>query len=447
LSVPGAPVFRTSGLAQPAAARVQPLEVPTYGDLELPAGDLEYGRPDGLTLDACINLLVQQNLDIVAARLEIPMADADVLTANLRSNPVFYADYQLLPYGHFSFRRPGGPQQADVNVNYPLDVSRKRQARTQSAAVARKVTEAQLQDAIRTQIDNLHTVYVGVVAAGLTERFSEVYLKGISRLYRLQQQLYERGQAKLSDVLEIKVNVEKAQLQVRESKETKLKANQALALLLNLPLKDLERIDVRDPIGDVHPLPLSKDDLVAKGLQNRPDLQAIKLGVLRSEKDVQLARANAFPDVYLLYQPYTFQNNTYIGVQSAYSWTLGVTASVPLYNRNQGNIQRAKINVSQTQIQAASLERNVVSDVLNAIREYEQSRLSVIEMKKEILPASKEVLESAFRRWQGGETSALEYLDVQKDYNDMVRQYRDALVRFRNAMLDLNTAVAERVVP
>jgi cobalt-zinc-cadmium efflux system outer membrane protein len=174
---------------------------------------------------------------------------------------------------------------------------------------------------------------------------------------------------------------------------------------------------------------------------------AIRLGVMRSEKDVKLARANAYPDVYVLYQPYTFQNNTYLGVPSAYSWTLGVTASVPLYNRNQGNIRRAKLNVVQTQIQAASVERGVVSDVLNAAREYEQSRLSVIEMRKEIVPASREVRNTAYRRWQGGETNAIEYLSAQQDFNDVVRQYRDALVRYRQAMLDLNTAVSERVVP
>ncbi len=180
--------------------------------------------------------------------------------------------------------------------------------------MARKVTEAQLQDPIRTQIDNLYTVYVGVVAAGLTERFSEDYLKGITRLYGLNQQLYNKGQIKQADVLAIKANVERAQLQVRESKQAKLKANQALALMLNLPLSDLERLDVRDSIGAIRELPLPQDALVAKALQNRPDLQAIKLGVMRSEKDVTLAQANAYPDVYLLYQPYTFQNNTYLGV-------------------------------------------------------------------------------------------------------------------------------------
>ena len=49
--------------------------------------------------------------------------------------------------------------------------------------------------------------------------------------------------------------------------------------------------------------------------------------------------------------------------------------------------------------------------------------------------------------WKGGETSAVEYLEAQKDYNDVVRQYRDALVRHRRSMLDMNTAVGARVVP
>ena len=91
-----------------------------------------------MDLDAAIEQLVKQNLDLEAARLEIPMAEADVLTANLRANPIFYADTQLIPYGHYSFLRPGGPPQSDININYPLDITFKRAARTRSAREAKK---------------------------------------------------------------------------------------------------------------------------------------------------------------------------------------------------------------------------------------------------------------------------------------------------------------------
>jgi outer membrane protein, heavy metal efflux system len=178
LSTPGAPVFRQGG-AQAAVASIQPAQTPQYGELSLPPEQETYGPADGLSLDAAIESLVQQNLDVQAARMEIPMADADILTANLRANPIFYADTQLIPYGHFSFLRPGGPAQTDINLNYPLDVSFKRSARTRSAREARSVTEAQLQDFVRTSIDNLYTVYEDDVSAGLTVKFSEVFTKGI----------------------------------------------------------------------------------------------------------------------------------------------------------------------------------------------------------------------------------------------------------------------------
>ena len=61
--------------------------------------------------------------------------------------------------------------------------------------------------------------------------------------------------------------------------------------------------------------------------------------------------------------------------------------------------------------------------------------------------ASKTVRDTAFKLWQGGSSTAVDYLEAQQDFNDVVKQYRDALVRHRNAMLDLNTAVGSRVLP
>ena len=445
LSAPSAPAFRTSSRSQFAVQPIQEQNVPAYGDLGLP--ETMEGPDEGMTIDTAIELLVKQNLDLEAYRLEIPMADADLLTANLRANPIFYADTQLIPYGHFSFLRPGGPPQSDININYPLDVSFKRASRTRSARAARKVTEAQLQDAIRNSIDNLYTVYVDCVAASLTVKFSETYEAGTRKLLERNESLFKSGIIKLGDVLALRAKLQIAELQVRESRQAKVKANRALALMLNLPLSDATKLEVRDSIGQVREVPSTREDLVNRALAGRPDLIAIKMGVMRANADVQLAKANAYPDVYVLYQPYTFQNNTYLGVPSAYSWTLGLTATIPLYNRNQGNITRAKINVNQTQIQSTSVERQVTRDVLDAAQELEQSYISVLEYRREIIPAAGEVRDAAFRLYDKGETSVVDYLEAQLSYNDVVKQYRDSMVRHRRAILDLNTAIGERILP
>ena len=49
---------------------------------------------------------------------------------------------------------------------------------------------------------------------------------------------------------------------------------------------------------------------------------------------------------------------------------------MPIYNRNQGGIERAKINVTQSQTQLAEQERQVQIDVEEAVQEYEISRQS-----------------------------------------------------------------------
>ena len=83
------------------------------------------------------------SLDLRSKFHEIPMARADILQASLRANPVFYQDGQLLQYrAAVQPGGPGGPQQFDTNITYPLDISHKRQARTVVAARAEKVLEA-----------------------------------------------------------------------------------------------------------------------------------------------------------------------------------------------------------------------------------------------------------------------------------------------------------------
>ncbi len=446
LNPPGPPVAPRVAVVQTPSV-LEPASLPRYGELELPLQEEEEGPADGLTLDQAINRLIKSNINLLALKFELSMADADILTATLRNNPIFYADGQLVPYGHYSNQRPGGDTQYDVNFTQPIDVWRKRKARTIVAQRAKKVTEAQFQDAIRQSIDNLYTAYVDAVAAKLTVRFSQTYRTGLVRLLNLNTQLQGAGFIKPADVLAIKSRLELAELQIRESSQTQAKTLRTLGLLLDLPPAEADKLELRSTVYDIRPLPTTSEALIETGLNARPDLLSYRYGLSRAQADVVNARAQRFSDVYLLYQPYTMQNNNWQGLKNAYSWTLGVTVALPVFNRNQGNILRSKLNAEQSKYELAGQEKQVIYDVAEAIREYDLSLNSVIEYRKEVIPASKEVRDSAFRRWQGGESSALDYLEAQQDYNDVVRQYRDALVRHRRAMLDLNTAVGSRIIP
>ena len=121
-------------------------------------------------------------------------------------------------------------------------------------------------------------------------------------------------------------------------------------------------------------------------LAARPDVMAFRLGITAAQANVGLQRANRFSDAYLLYQPYTYQNNAPFGKQSGTSWAVGITVPLPVYNRNQGNIERAKINVYQTEVQLAFQERRVETEVLQALKEYQVSGQIARHIKEQIMP-------------------------------------------------------------
>ena len=56
-------------------------------------------------------------------------------------------------------------------------------------------------------------------------------------------------------------------------------------------------------------------------------------------------------------------NLAYLGDKSTTAWALGITLPLPVFNRNQGNIERARINIEQTMLQLDAVERIAASEI------------------------------------------------------------------------------------
>jgi cobalt-zinc-cadmium efflux system outer membrane protein len=394
-----------------------------------------------------IDRLVRENLDLRAQFHEIPKARADILTASLRANPIFYADSQLIPYGTYSKERPGGPVQYDINITYPVDISHKRQARTAVACQAKRVIEAQFQDAVRLQINSLYTTFVEVLAARETLRYAEASTTGLAQLLDKTQKQLKGGEKTRGDVERIRIQLDSALIGMADVEEALRTAKRRLAPLLRMDPLEAENIDLRGTIDDLAPPPPGSGELIGIAMNNRPDVVALRFGTGLASADVRLARAERFQDVYVLYQPYTFQNNAPFNTKSSHSWALGVTVPLPIYNRNQGNIQRAQTNVSQTKTQLAAAELKLLTEVREAEREYHISRSAVERIERDLLPGARRIRDETLRRYNQGEAALVDYLVAQREYNEIVRQYRDTQVRHRKSMLALNTAVGIRLLP
>lgn len=406
------------------------------------------GPPDGLTLDAALERMMAANLDIRGLRHELTQADADILTAGLRTNPLVYMDTQFIPYGSFSDRRPGGPTQYDLNITLPMDVSRKRQSRTVVARMAKSTLEAQFQDVTRRQIDNLYRAFVNLQAARIDRLAAEATVRRQQqRLVELRQR-DDRSDPRAADAIDhLAFVLERSRNALDEATEAYEDARDGLGVLLNLSLDETATLEPQGSLRARVPEPPGLDELEAIALRCRPDLHAARLGVNRAGAELALQRANRFDDVYLFYDPITIQDGSAYGVQSASSWAVGLTFALPIFNRNQGNIARAESNVGQSKLEASALERRALAEVRLAEREYRRSRDAIGQIEQAILPRAEATLVRRQEQFAAGDIVIDDLEGAIEDLAEVTQSHRDAVIRHRRAMLELNTAVGLRLMP
>jgi cobalt-zinc-cadmium efflux system outer membrane protein len=435
-----------SNLKVPRSRTAQDLPLPLDPDPQRPRRGLPalkpfFGKPDGITLDMAVEILLHNSLDLAQSRGDISQAEADLITAGLRTNPIAYVDTQGVPYGKYTRNSSGGPNQFDFNIVHPLDLSHKRQARTKSAWLNSCAVEAKYRDVVRLAIDNLYTAYVDALLAQRNVEFED---------RKNPTLLKERGaNTSIFSVIDRD-----------DANEAFEEAMRTLSLQLNLPLGELKQ---RGLYGRLHftrrdepPLP-PEDELVRIALANRPDLMTQRIIVSRSDADIAVARANRFDDALLMYQPYTF----YTGIpnvtpRNMLAWAVGVTVPLPIYNRQQGNIAKAATIASQARTQLALLEKTVEADVRRAVRQHESTLRAVERVKAETLSDEAMAIKPLMKRFEKGGPSPdlqmlmlLERLQrlISDDDDNQLAKLDELKIQHRRSMLKLNTAVGQRVLP
>jgi cobalt-zinc-cadmium efflux system outer membrane protein len=426
-------------------------------------------RPDQvLTLDDAIVRLVSASARDRSGYLEIPMARADVLIAGLRDGPVFSADGPPFRMGQhagttdrFDTRfapsqfdtnvtyadRPIPPPQNDINISHPLDYSLKRRLRSMRAGVATTVVEAQYQDAVRIRIAALYSAYVDV--------------QEMQELIRLQNQAAARCRPLLQATGVGKQKGTRSQLDEdvlmsgflalagpadgRQGDRARAR-RRALARLLELPTGEADGLKV-EPIAPMKSLP-PVAELIRLGLERRPDIAALRLGLIATEAAAEKAskQATRNRDSYLLYQPYLFQDRPSEDREDAKSYALGVTVPLPVYERHGGDVSRAQVNLQLTRIQLASAEKALTQEVEQLHRQCESS-LAEVRGLQITLRNEWRACQVVGQKYAAGEAGSVDVRNAWLALRKTEIRQLELMVKYRQGLLALNTAVGVRLFP
>ena len=390
-----------------------------------------------ITLDQAIDLALAHNHSVKAQRTLILQNQAQEITANLRPNPTFLADSQFVPFfspQYFSSDNLDQTQQFDVGLSYLFERGHKRQRRLQAARDQTAVTRAQVTDAERTLAFSVGQQFVSVLLAESTLQFALQDLQDFQEEVNISEAQLKAGAISEGDYLKIKLQLLQFQTDVSSARLAKVQALVGLRQFLGYDAVP-ENFDV---IGDLayQSIQSKLEDLQARALQSRPDYRAAELGITAAQSQILLAKANAKVDVDGTY------NFTHVSGENSAS--IFVSADLPIFNRNQGEIARTRYALTQAQEQQQSTSDAVLSDVSNAYEALRSNDEIVHLYTSGYLKQaqdSRDISEYAYKR---GAASLLDYLDAARSYRAAQLAYRQALASYMTAVEQMKEAVGTR---
>ncbi len=390
-----------------------------------------------ITLDQAIELTRQANPTLLAQRTLISQNREQEVTANLRPNPTLTSDAQYLPLfspSQWSSEYIDNTAQFDLGIGYLFERGKKRQHRLQAARDATSVTESQVLDIERTTIANTAQQFVAALLAKSNLEFAERFLDSYKHTVGISQEQHQAGAMSKADLLKIQLQTLQFQTDVTSAKIALVQALNSLRESIGFDAIP-RNYDVAGQLA-YEPLNLSLDDLRARALGSRPDLQAAQRAITAAQSQIGLAKANARQDI----------NGTfdYGHVNAANVGAFYFSMPLPIFNRNQGEVARTYYALTQSQFQEKAAQQMVMTDVKNAYETLLNNRDVVQLFDHDYLQQAKQSLEIAQFAYQHGAASLLDFLDAERTYRSTELSYRQALASYMTAAEQLRQAVGTR---
>ena len=396
--------------------------------------------PVKITLDDAIQMALAHNHTLLAARTTVQQSEALETTANLRPNPVLLGDALFLPIfqpTYFSADYVDASAQFDLGISYLFERGKKRQHRLEAAKDQTAVTRSQVADTERGLTFQVATLFISAQLAESALALAQQGLKDFQNTVDISQERYRAGDISEDDFLKIKLQLLQFQ---SDASQAQLGRVQALANLRQLLGRESVPVDY-DLAGpfDYQPLSAHVEDLQAKALATRPDLQAARQNVTAANSLYTLAKANGKRDI-------TGEIN-YTHIYSLNLASFFGQIQLPLFDRNQGEIARTRVAITQAEEQQKAASDQVLTDVEDAYESL-QTNDQIIQLYRsgylDEAQQDRDISEYAYKR---GAASLLDFLDAERSYRATQLAYRQSLASYLLALEQLREAVGTRSLP
>ena len=400
----------------------------------------------GLALQELLQVMQARNKELEAVRTQLGQADARLAQARLRPNPTLDIEHSDdVPFANEGERRNS------ISFSQPFELGGKRARRIQVAQAFAELTRAQVAEVERQLTIRVRTLFGQAVAAA-------AQLQELEQIGRLNQQMTHIMETRLKAGDASRLDHRLLQVTTNQFEAQRLQAENQLSGLL-LQIKTLVGFSPEDPLVLRKHLPpedvgISQQTAVEMALKIRPDLRAAKEREAMAESGIELAKAEAFPNISASVR-YTPEKNIIEGllkpeeriVDRDKLLSFGISIPLPLFNRQQGNIAEAVSLRARAHSERMSLEQAVRRDVLLAYQRFQAARRSLEVFTENVLPESRESFQIVQLAHRLGELRLLDVINQERLFLEAQMSYVAAQRDYFIALTDLEGAIGKDIAP
>jgi outer membrane protein TolC len=365
-----------------------------------------------------------------AARARLAEAEAAAVTAGARPNPTLSI-------------APGVPSPWLMNLDFavPIETAGKRGHRIQAARSLDQAAQLDVADAAWKVRSGVRLALLNCVLASRNLDALRVEEAVRGEQVKLLEQRLAVGEIARPEVDAARIELAKTHLAMAAAEGRANESRAALAASMAIPVAALEGMDFA---WDGLDSPPAAESLSAAVIQkdavlNRLDVRRALAQYAAAEADLQLEIAKQYPDIQ-------------IGPGYAYEeghnyFTLGLSATLPVFNRNEGPIAEAEARRREVAGAFVARQTQVIAESETSLARYVSALKELAEADQSLRTLQDAQVQRMKRAVQLGEEDRLALSGVQIEHAVVVRSRLDALGRAQSALGELEDAVQRPLDP
>jgi cobalt-zinc-cadmium efflux system outer membrane protein len=386
-------------------------------------------------LDSAERLFLSGNYQLLAQKYNIQAQKAQEIQAKLYPNPnlsAFYSLYNTQTKVFFptGYGTSGGELSAQLTQLIYLAGKRNKQVKLAEANT--HLAEYQFYDLIRTLKYTLRTDFYNIYFLLHSASVYSEEIKSLQQVVNAFEEQEGKGYIAEKEVIRIK-----AQLYTLLGEYNDLNNqinDQESELRLVLQIKNTFIVPVLDSsrLGTLSPAAFSLGTLLDSAYKNRSDLLIARTAVEASRLNYNYQKALSVPNLTmgLAYD----QQGSYIHNLAS----LGAAIDLPFFNRNQGNIQTAKITTDANSALQLSTEATVQENVSHALEKAFANDKMYRTIDPKFLQDFDNMLHQVLINYEKRNLTILDFLDFYESYKNNILSSNNIQFNRVSAFEDIN---------